>query len=430
MNRSNKTVIIAVVSIIVVIGINFGINENGKTEVSTHKKCEPNQNTICLGLIFPRSGDLSTHGNENLKSAEHAVIEFNNEHLGNTELILDYQIEDSATNPIVVLEHMKKLHAKKINIILGLEASENINEIIEYADTNEMLLISCCSSASSLAIPNDSVFRLVPDDSNQGKVLAKLMLKDGIKKVIPIWRDDVWGNGLYKEVKRYFVEGGGNVTVGINYPPNSPESVSMSKLNEMVIEHTEKEMSEVAVLFLSFKEIADFMELAEKSETSELEQVKWYGPGAITKEREISKYPSNLFSQNIDLTTIQVAASKNPTHDRVKAQLTESINTEPNTFVYSSYDSVWIVGLAILETIHETHVNDMKTININTIKGKIPEIAANYTDGAIGVTKLNAAGDLEQANYDVWKLQEGNWITIGHYYTDELDSEWKFNATG
>lgn len=425
MNRSNKTIIIAIVLVIVVIGINVGVNENGKTELSTHKKCEPNQNTICLGFIFPRTGDLSTHGNENLKSAEYAVIEFNNKQLkNNTELILDYQVEDSATNSVVVLEQIKKLHAKGINIILGLESSENISEIIEYAEKRNMLLISCCSSAPALAIPNDSLFRLVPDDSNQGEVLAKLMLKDGIKKVIPIWRDDVWGNGLYNEVKKYFEMGGGNVTKGINYNPNSPESVSMSKLNKMVIEHTEKEMDEVAVLFLSFKEIAQFMELAVISETSELEQVKWYGPGAITKENEITMYPRNLFSQNIDLTTIQVAVSKNPTHDLVEAHLTESLGTEPNTFVYSSYDIVWIVGLAILET----HDDDVSIIKTNIIQDKIPEIAANYNDGAIGSTKLNAAGDLAQANYDVWKLQDGDWITIGHYYTDEIDSKWKFSV--
>ena len=134
MAGSNKVVFIGIISIIVVIGVNIAMNENVKTEVSIHKKCEPDKNTVCLGFIFPRTGDLSSHGNENLKSAELAVVEFNKTLPEDIEWILDYQVEDSATNSVVAFEQMEKLHAKNINIILGLEASENISEILGYAE--------------------------------------------------------------------------------------------------------------------------------------------------------------------------------------------------------------------------------------------------------------------------------------------------------
>lgn len=419
MAGSNKVVFIGIISIIVVIGVNIAMNENVKTEVSIHKKCEPDKNTVCLGFIFPRTGDLSSHGNENLKSAELAVVEFNKKLPEDIEWILDYQVEDSATNSVVAFEQMEKLHAKNINIILGLEASENISEILGYAERRNMLLVSCCSSAPVLAIPNDNLFRFVPDDSNQGEVLAKLMLKDGIKTAIPIWRDDVWGNGLYNETKKYFEKYGGNFTGGITYNPNSPESVSMSELNKMVINYTKNDTKEVGVLFLSFKEIARFMELAEKSKTRELEGAKWYGPGAITKEKELTMHPSNLFTHKINLTTVQVAAS-GTSYDMIQKNLTTSFNAEPNSFVYPSYDTVGIVGKAILET----HHNDVEFIKTNIIREIIPEIAAKHTDSAIGTTELNDAGDLAKASYDVLKLQNGKWIKVGYYYTDE--KEWKF----
>ncbi len=83
--------------------------------------------------------------------------------------------EDSATNPVIALEKLTSLNAKGIKIIVGPETSSNIRNIKGYADSNNMMLISCCSSAPALAIPNDSVFRLVPDDSNQGSAIAKLM---------------------------------------------------------------------------------------------------------------------------------------------------------------------------------------------------------------------------------------------------------------
>ena len=54
------------------------------------------------------------------------------------------------------------------------------------------------------------------------------------------------------------------------------------------------------------------------------------------------------------------------------------------------------------------------------IKAKIPEIAENY-NGAIGSTKLNYAGDLKQANYDIWGIRNGEWKILGNY-TQDSDS--------
>jgi len=365
-----------------------------------------------------------------VEGSEIGEVEFNKhlEEIGATwtlkngeQFQIALQFKDSATHPAVALEQMKRFHKQDIDIILGLESSENISKIKQYAQRNNMLLLSCCSSASSpeLTIPNDNLFRLVPDDSNQGEVLAKLLVKDGIKKIIPVWRDDIWGNSLLVEVNNYFNSTEGKVTDGIRYPPNSPEIVSMSKLNEMVIEHVNgTNVDEVAVLFLSFKEIAQFMELGERSDTTQLEQVRWYGPGAITKENEIINNIQSLhFSQNIDLTTVQVAASNNANYTKVQKHLIDKLGKTPNAFVYPSYDAVWIIGLAMLET---------QSSDTSKIQAKIPEIAEDYI-GAIGPTTLNAAGDLAHAKYEVWKLQEGDWgEPIGHYYKDKTDSEWKY----
>ncbi len=78
----------------------------------------------------------------------------------------------------------------------------------------------------------------------------------------------------------------------------------MSKLNEMVKNQVNKtgNPKDVGVLFLSFKEIAQFMKVAEKFDTTSLEEVRWHSPGAITKEHEIGK--NRQFSKNIDLTTV------------------------------------------------------------------------------------------------------------------------------
>ena len=327
--------------------------------------------------------------------------------------------EDSATNPVIALEKLTALKAKGIDIVVGPETSSNIRNIKGYSDANNMLLISCCSSAPALAIPNDSVFRLVPDDSNQGPAIAKLMQYEGIEAMVPVWRGDTWGDGLSSAAMDSFADRGGQVAEGIRYNPESPEfSASTSLLASQVQEYVnEYGADKVAVMFLGFAEILQFTQSAHEHDV--LDDVRWFGPGANTKEHKLIDDPIGLdFSDHVKFTTVQFAAAENPIYDDVQKYMTETLGTDPNTFVYSSYDAVWLIGLTMLET---------QSSDVSVIKANIEEVSDNYS-GAIGPTKLNEAGDLAQADYKVWGIRcidgeqshesacvEFGWIELGKY---------------
>jgi branched-chain amino acid transport system substrate-binding protein len=408
---SGKKIGIGIVGVLIVIGIAYGV-----LGIDTETSTEPSESPapieglsgeVKIGLILPLTGDLATHGIENHEGSKFGVVEFNKhlEEIG-APWNLKMVSEDSATSPVIALEKLTSLNAKGIGIVVGPETSSNIRNIKGYSDSNNMLLVSCCSSAPALAIPNDSVFRLVPDDTNQGTALAKLIQHEGIEVLVPVWRGDTWGDGLSDATTGSFVERGGIVDEGVRYNPESPEfSASTSLLAERVQEYVEEYGADkVAVLFLGFAEILLFTQSA--SEHDVLDDVRWFGPGANTKEHQLIEDPIGLeFSTNVKFTTVQFAASKNPIYDRVQAYLTETLGTDPNTFVHSSYDAVWIIGLAMLET---------QSTDVSIIKAKIPEIAENYS-GAIGSTKLNDAGDLAQADYEIWGIRGGEWILLGKY---------------
>jgi len=412
---SGKKIGIGIAVIIIIIGIAYGVlgtdTESASTETPESsvlvEEIPGLSGEVRIGLILPLTGDLATHGEENWEGSKLGVVDFNKhlEEIG-APWHLKMVSEDSATSPVIALEKLSALNAKGIGIVVGPETSSNIRNIKGYSDSNNMLLVSCCSSAPALAIPNDSVFRLVPDDSNQGTALGKLLQHEGIEVLIPVWRGDTWGDGLKEAASDSFTERGGQVDEGIRYNPESPEfSASTSLLAEKVQEYVDKfGADKVGVLFLGFAEILQFIQSA--SEHDVLDDVRWFGPGANTKEHKLIDDPIGLeFSTNVQFTTVQVAASKNPTYERVQAHLTETLGKTPNTFVHSSYDAVWIIGLAMLET---------QSSDVSTIKAKIPEIAEKYS-GAIGSTKLNAAGDLAQANYEVWGIRGGEWILLGQY---------------
>ncbi len=362
---------------------------------------------VTIGLILPLTGDLATHGEENWEGSKFGVTEFNR-HLEGIDAPwrLKMVSEDSATNPVMALEKLTSLNAKGIGIVVGPETSSNIRNIKGYSDSNNMVLVSCCSSAPALAIPGDSVFRLVPDDTNQGTALAKLVRHEGMEAIVPVWRGDTWGDGLSEATVASFVERGGTADEGIRYNPESPEfSTSASLLAEKVQRHVDAYGSDrVAVVFLGFAEILQFVQSS--SSHGVLDDVRWFGPGANTKEHKLVDDPIGLeFSTAVQFTTVQVAASKNPTYQKVQDHLTETLGRTPNTFVHSSYDAVWVIGLAMLDT---------QSSDPGTIREAIPRIAAGYS-GAIGPTTLNEAGDLAQADYEVWGIRGGEWVLLGKY---------------
>ena len=65
-----------------------------------------------------------------------------------------------------------------------------------FADKNDIIIMSHSRTAPSLAVEGDNVFRFVPDDLNQANEIAKEMWSQGIRMVIPFWRDDIYGHEL------------------------------------------------------------------------------------------------------------------------------------------------------------------------------------------------------------------------------------------
>ena len=371
---------------------------------------------IKIGSILPLTGYLSSHGEENLEGTRLGVADFN-EHLA--ELGEPWSIElvseDSETSPVIALEKIRALNARGINIIVGPETSGNVRSVKDYADSNNMLLISCCSTAPSLAIADDSVYRLAPDDNNQGTALAKLLEHEGIEVMISIYRDDVWGRGLSESTSNSFEGRRGQVGERISYNPESPEfSAKTSLLAQEVQKHVEDRGSEkVAVLFLGFGEIVEFLKSASGHDV--LDDVRWFGPGANTKEPKIVDDPIGLeFATNVQFTTVQVAVSDNQIYRHVQDHVFGVLGRAPSTYVHTSYDAPWIVGLAMLET---------QSTDVDMIKRILPRIAENF-DGATGGMEgiiLNDAGDRGQADYDIWGIRGGEWVLLGKY-TQSTDS--------
>ena len=114
--------------------------------------------------------------------------------------------ENTETKPTVALEKLKVLYGQGVKIVVGPMASSEVRQIKTYADENKILVFSPSSTATDLAIPDDYIFRNVPDDTVQGRVIAKLLYELGYKVIVLVWRGDTWGDGLKNEIKKWFLQ--------------------------------------------------------------------------------------------------------------------------------------------------------------------------------------------------------------------------------
>ncbi len=186
-----------------------------------------------IGAIVPYTGSLSSIGKPvkiALEKAEYDV----NKHFENTNSSSRFKLlmVDSKTSPEQSLMAIKKLHERGAKIIVGPATGTAVAAAKEYAYTNNIILMSYSSTSPLLSVKGDNLFRLVPDDTSQGKIIAERMIDDGIKVIVPFWRGDIYGNELYNSTKHHFEKLGGKVEEGINYsPPIGKFATSLHRIN-------------------------------------------------------------------------------------------------------------------------------------------------------------------------------------------------------
>ena len=413
-------IIVIILAVLLVLEFSFNIDgiteqissimiEKAVTDVTNYSELS---GAVSIGMLLPLTGDLSSKGEENAAAGKLGAVTFN-EYLDEIDAKWELVLisEDSATNPVIALDKISSLNARGVGIVVGVETSSNVKSVKGYTDSNNMMIISCCSTAPALAIADDSVYRMAPDDSFQGKAISKLVSVEGIESIIIVWRGDVWGDGLSKATKETFQSRGGTVSEGIRYNPESPEfSASTSLLAEQVRGAVDEYGADkVAIVFLAFGEVLQFMQSASNHDI--LDDVRWFGPDGYTKDYRLVDDPiGQEFSSTVQLTTVQVGLSDNDVVPIIEDHVLEVVGRVPNTYAHAVYDSVWLVGLAMLET---------ESADPKVIKSVIRDVAERY-DGSIGGSNLNEAGDLASADYDIWGIRDGEWKVVGKYFfTDD-----------
>ena len=354
--------------------------------------------TIVIGGLFSLTGDGVTLGNASKAALELAVRDINTEL---DALRVPWQVQmalaDTKLTPSGAVDGMKALQAAGATIVLGPQSSAEAAAILDIANANAIIVISQGSTASSLAIPDDYLFRLAPNDKLEGAAIAALMHADGVDVMVPIWRDDAGNGGLKSSTSQFFT---GTVAAGVSYAPTTTDfTATVTSLGNAVrAAKSANPGKKVAVFIASFEEGASILDKARLDPDL---AVNWYSGDGLTQSQALLS-PASIaaFAAATKFTAPSVALSEE-TRNRWEphsAEIQSRVGFAPDAFALSVYDAAWAAALSAIEV---RNAADLRRASfVRTVERYF---------GVTGPLSLDAAGDRRIAEFDFWTVVDGAW---------------------
>lgn len=293
---------------------------------------------------------------------------------------------------------LRDLATQGIRVIIGPETSQELAAVRPLAAQLGVVLISYASTAPSLAIAGDAVFRLAPDDRLQARAVVELMTEEGVQAVVPIWRGDVYGDDLVAAVRNSF---SGEVAAGVRYPADTANfPATVEALGAQVRQlRAAYPAGRVAVYLVSLGEVTALLEAA--SAVSGLREVAWYGSDGAALDLALVANPTAslfawetgfvtpIFGEFIDSEQTALVA------DEIRART----GMAPEAYALTAYDSTMIAGLAAARA--------GGTANLTRYVAAFAAVANDFF-GVTGPVDLNEAGDRASGSYDLWAIDAFN----------------------
>ena len=316
----------------------------------------------------------------------------------------EFFVRDTQHDPSKALEAIKDLDRRGVQIIIGPQTSSEVAMIKPYADAHNILVISQGSTAHSLAIPEDNIFRLCPDDTLEAEAIVALISHDGIQTIVPLWRNDAGNNGLHYSVKAQFEALGGTVASGFRYEPTTTDfTAAITSITSQIGAGG----STIAVYLAAFDEVVDIFHAAQSNLT--LSTTMWYGSDGVALSAALTgDATAAAFAESVDYPNPifglpdSLQSEWQPIADEIEART----GIKPDAFALSTYDALFVIQRALED------VGDLK--NFVDFKTAFVREADAYS-GITGSTALNSAGDRANGDFDFWAVRNDTWVRIGTY---------------
>lgn len=364
---------------------------------------------LTIGALLSLSGGWSNLGKASKVLLEAAAAE-TNQYLSDTgsSLRVRLLIEDTALDPATCVAAFQRLVGSGADFLIGPQSSAEVRALQQQMAGQKVIVISQGSTASSLSLEGDNIYRFVPDDTQEAEAVVALAQSDGVRVLLPVWRADDGNQGLARSVRRQFTEAGGTVLPGIEYPAAGTSFAETARAAAQALAQLPE--GKAAIYLAAFDEIVDLFRTAQSEPA--LAGVRWYGSDGVAMSAALAGDPgASDFARRV-----RYVAPTLGLPDRARAiwepqiqQVREAAGVDADAFAMAAGDAYWCALFASLIA----GTNDLtvwKAAFANT---------ADFFFGATGWGTLNAAGDRRFGDFDFWALREDSgstaWIRVLRY---------------
>lgn len=127
---------------------------------------------------------------------------------------------DSKCDPKAAVDAMKRLIAQKVAAIIGEGCSSASVAALPLANNSKTVMVSPSASSTTLSIPDDYFFRVVPPDTFQGQYDAQAIYDRGIRTVAVFYTNEPYGSSMNKVFTEKFEGLGGKVVATTSAQPD------------------------------------------------------------------------------------------------------------------------------------------------------------------------------------------------------------------
>ncbi|MFZ4519080.1 MAG: ABC transporter substrate-binding protein [Microthrixaceae bacterium] len=318
---------------------------------------------------------------------------------------VELDIRDTGSDPATAQKEIESLQAAGVSAVIGPQTSAEATQILPFANEKGMLLVSQASTASSLAIADDALYRMVPTDETEGAASGDLMTAGGPTRVVLVHRNDPGNNGLFVKVRSAVAARKGSPIIGPSYPADGADYVKVAK--DIADKVTAAGAGQPLVVYVAgFDEVADILAAASKEPA--LAATPFYGADGSARSAAVT---GNAVAAGFAAGPAKGFASPLPTVGADAAdtprELTEAL-PEPNPLAYAAFDALVAVAQA---------AKDAPAATGPQLRAAFVT-AAGSQKGVTGAVAFDPAGDRTPLPYAYWGVCKGSgdgfeWRNVG-----------------
>jgi branched-chain amino acid transport system substrate-binding protein len=354
---------------------------------------------VHIGALLSLTGDGATLGTASKAALEIAAQRWNSSPQGKqVKVVLD--VENTNLEPEKAQAALTNLADRGVRIVIGPQSSSEVAAISETAAARGVMVVSQGSTASSLGLPDDNVFRFVPTDRVEGRASVDLMLKNGATTIVPMWRNDRGNNGLEESVRAAATASGATVTDGVRYEPDTTDfGGALADLSTQVQAAIGSAGSDkVAVYLAGFEEVANIFTAART--VTGLDGVRWYGGDGSAQSKALlasgpAKFATSVKVKGYPSPLVAVPAAEAKRDTKLVSQITKRAKNEADAFTLAAYDAFNVAAATLSDTPVDADAATLRAAFARTAEG---------AKGTTGTIHLDPAGDRVSTPYAFWSV--------------------------